>query len=63
VIPKVLRVVEKGPNTNPEFVMPKQCPVCGREVVREEGEAASRCVNISCPAQVQGMLEHLRRAM
>ncbi len=58
VIPKVLRVVKKGADTNPEFVMPKHCPVCGANVVREEGEAASRCINNSCPAQVQRTLEH-----
>ncbi len=65
VIPKVLRVVEKGPDTNPEFAMPKQCPVCGSKVVREEGEAATRCMNVACPAQVQRTLEHFaaRRVM
>jgi DNA ligase (NAD+) len=37
--------------------MPKKCPECGTELVREPGEAATRCINPTCPAQV---LEHLR---
>src|SRR5438309_12075815 len=37
--------------------MPKTCPECGTELVREPGEAATRCINPTCPAQV---LEHLR---
>ena len=43
VIPKVLRVVQEGEHRR-QFRMPHQCPVCGREVVRVEGEAASRCI-------------------
>jgi len=37
--------------------MPKKCPECGTELVREPGEAATRCINPTCPAQV---LEHFR---
>ena len=37
--------------------MPKQCPECGSDLVREPGEAVTRCINPLCPAQV---LEHLR---
>jgi DNA ligase (NAD+) len=37
--------------------MPKKCPECGTDLVREPGEAATRCINPTCPAQV---LEHLR---
>jgi DNA ligase (NAD+) len=37
--------------------MPKKCPECGTALVREPGEAATRCINPTCPAQV---LEHLR---
>ena len=39
------------------FVMPKVCPSCGEAVVREEGEAAYRCVNAECPAQLARSLE------
>jgi DNA ligase (NAD+) len=57
VIPKVVRVVERGPDRR-KFQMPKQCPICGGHVVREPGEAASRCVNSSCPARVRESLLH-----
>ncbi len=40
----------------------KQCPVCGGEIVREEGEAASRCINTNCPAAPEGIDPALRRA-
>ncbi len=57
VIPKVVRVVEPGPNRRP-FRMPRKCPVCGGEVVREEGEAASRCINTNCPARLKESIQH-----
>ena len=41
VIPKVVRVVEKGKSAT-GFKMPSECPVCHGKIVREEGEAASR---------------------
>jgi DNA ligase (NAD+) len=57
VIPKVVRVVKQGANRRP-FRMPKHCPVCGGEVVREEGEAASRCINTNCPARLKESVSH-----
>ena len=57
VIPKVVRVVKEGKDRHP-FRMPKHCPVCGGEVVREEGEAASRCINTNCPARLEGSILH-----
>jgi DNA ligase (NAD+) len=57
VIPKVVRVVEPGENRRP-FQMPSACPVCGSHVVREEGEAASRCMNTNCPARLRESLLH-----
>src|SRR5580704_9556370 len=57
VIPKVVRVVKQGDSRRP-FRMPKHCPVCGGEVVREEGEAASRCINTNCPAKLQQSILH-----
>lgn len=56
VIPKVIKVVEK--NSTGVFALPVTCPECGGEVVREEGEAATRCINIACPAQVQKNIGH-----
>jgi DNA ligase (NAD+) len=38
--------------------MPETCPVCGGAVVREEGEAASRCININCPARLKESILH-----
>ena len=57
VIPKVVRVTEQGPHRRP-FHMPNTCPVCGGHVVREEGEAARRCVNTNCPARLRESLLH-----
>jgi DNA ligase (NAD+) len=57
VIPHVVRVVKQGEHRRP-FKMPTKCPVCGGEVVRAEGEAASRCINISCPARLKESILH-----
>ena len=57
VIPKIIRVQEQG-SYRKAFEMPKQCPICGGRIVREEGEAASRCVNTSCPARLKETLQH-----
>ncbi|MGB6944057.1 MAG: NAD-dependent DNA ligase LigA, partial [Bryobacteraceae bacterium] len=57
VIPKVVRVVKQGDGRRP-FRMPKDCPVCGGEIVREEGEAASRCINTNCPARLKESVLH-----
>jgi DNA ligase (NAD+) len=57
VIPKVVRVVAPGPDRRP-FVFPAHCPVCGGEVVREEGEVARRCINTNCPARLKESLRH-----
>ena len=45
--------------------MPKTCPVCGAEVVRQEGEAATRCIGIECPARILRNIVHFasREAM
>jgi DNA ligase (NAD+) len=59
VIPEVVKVVlEKRPANTRAFKMPVKCPVCGSQVVREEDEAAHRCININCPAQVQERIVH-----
>lgn len=55
IIPEVLSLVRHGENTEP-FEFPEYCPSCGSKVVREEGEAAIRCTNTDCPAQ---LLRHL----
>ena len=66
VIPKVVRVLPTEVTESlREFVMPTQCPVCSGMVVREEGEVAWRCVNVSCPAQLKESVLHFaaRKAM
>jgi DNA ligase (NAD+) len=57
VIPKVVRVSAQGSKRTP-FQMPDRCPICGGAVVREEGEAASRCININCPARLKESILH-----
>ena len=57
VIPKILRVLERGEKRH-RFRMPSSCPVCGGHIVREEGESASRCVNTNCPARLRESLLH-----
>ena len=58
VIPYVVKVLtEKRTGDEKQFVMPERCPVCGSEVFREEGEAAYRCIGISCPAQLKESLK------
>jgi DNA ligase (NAD+) len=57
VIPKVVRVTSPGSPRQP-FRMPRNCPVCGGKVVREEGEVASRCINLDCPARLKESLLH-----
>ena len=57
VIPKIVRVSAQGSYRRP-FRMPEICPVCGGRVVREEGEAASRCINTNCPARLKESLLH-----
>lgn len=57
IIPEVLGVKEhKG--ENPRYSYPEKCPACDSAVVREEGEAAIRCVNPDCPAQLLRKLIH-----
>jgi DNA ligase (NAD+) len=57
VIPKVVRVQSLGSYRKP-FRMPENCPVCGGKIVREEGEAASRCINTNCPARLKESILH-----
>jgi DNA ligase (NAD+) len=59
VIPEIISVlVERRTGQEVPFRMPARCPVCGAETMRLEGEAATRCTNISCPAQVTERILH-----
>lgn len=53
VIPKVVRVVATGGRRGAKFPVPAKCPVCGEPLVRDPEEAAIRCENLYCPAQVR----------
>lgn len=55
IIPAIVSVDKNARNDGferKEFIMPGSCPVCGSAVVREEGEAAARCIGIECPARI-----------
>ncbi|MEW6620043.1 MAG: NAD-dependent DNA ligase LigA [bacterium] len=56
VIPKVVGVV-KSEERGKIFEFPKNCPVCGAEVYRPEGEARSFCTGVNCPAQLKRRIE------
>jgi len=60
VIPKVVEVVEdeEHPRGHKKFHFPTQCPECGSEIVRTEGEADYRCVNVDCPSRMRESLLH-----
>src|SRR5437588_3541186 len=59
VIPEIVRVIlESRPAGSRPWEMPKQCPACGTPVVREEGEAITRCPNPTCPAKSVSRLRH-----
>ena len=57
IIPEVLSVVKHEENAAP-YEMPKFCPSCNSPVHREDGEAAIRCDNPDCPAQLLRVLIH-----
>lgn len=57
IIPEVVSVVRHAEGSEP-FAMPGACPSCGEPVFREEGEAAVRCNNTDCPAQLLRNLIH-----
>lgn len=56
IIPEVLCVNEH--NSNSVFKFPDVCPSCGEKVYRDEDEAAIRCINPECPAQLLRNLIH-----
>ncbi len=60
VIPEVVGpVLSKRPKGARRWKMPKNCPSCGAELVRNEGESATRCLNIyECPAQQRERVFH-----
>ena len=57
IIPEVVAVLERPEGSTPYF-LPETCPSCGERVTRVEGEAATRCTNPQCPAQLLRNLIH-----
>jgi len=59
VIPEVVKVIaSQRTGTESIFKMPQHCPVCHSSVVRAEDEAALRCINTACSAQVKERIKH-----
>lgn len=57
VIPKIVKVVQDM--STRVFEIPGKCPVCGAKIVKEkEEDVAYRCINPSCPAQLERGLVH-----
>lgn len=56
IIPEVLSVAEKL--TEGSYSLPEECPVCGAELIKSEDEAAVRCPDIDCPAQIFRRIVH-----
>jgi DNA ligase (NAD+) len=63
VIPEIVSVIKEKRENVSEFVMPDNCPVCGSDVVRQEGEAVHRCMGgLSCSAQnIQAIIHFASR--
>lgn len=59
VIPEVVKVIpSKRTGDEVPYRIPANCPVCGTQTIRIEGEAVKRCPNLSCPAQLKERIRH-----
>lgn len=66
IIPEISEVaLKKRPVDSTPYEVPSKCPSCGEELVHLDGEVALRCINPSCPAQVEEGITHFasRQAM
>lgn len=57
IIPEVLLSVSHCDNSEP-YTLPEKCPVCGAATIRYADEAATRCTNVDCPAQLKRNIIH-----
>lgn len=64
VIPEVVKpITEKRTGGETPILLPSRCPACQSELVRPEGEAVTRCINILCPAQrLRGLIHFCSKA-
>lgn len=59
IIPEVVEVVKsKRSGKEEKYHLPTLCPECNSEVIRQDGESAYKCINISCPARIKRALIH-----
>jgi DNA ligase (NAD+) len=59
VIPHIVKsITETRDGSEQAFEMPKECPVCGGEVVMSEDKKQARCTNVNCPAQLRERVTH-----
>jgi len=59
VIPEVVKsIASRRSGAEKKFTLPETCPECGSRTVRPEGEAARRCINLACPAQLRERIIH-----
>ena len=59
VIPEVVKVIlKKRKKESTAYTLPGRCPVCDHKVHRLKDEVVTRCINMECPAQVKGRIEH-----
>lgn len=63
IIPEVVApLTEQRTGSEEPYSMPSECPACGSDLIRIEGEVALRCVNPQCPAQiVEGIIHFVSR--
>ncbi len=59
VIPEIVKVVlEKRSNFSNKYIMPDNCPSCNSHIKKSENEVIARCINLKCPAQLEGRIAH-----
>src|SRR5690606_30253494 len=59
IIPQVVSVLNpENPDRNAPFEFPENCPACGSELIKYEGEVAWRCANSACPPQTRIRIEY-----
>ena len=58
IIPEIVRVELSKRSNQVPFQLPEFCPSCGERVIKDENEAATRCVNPECPAQLSRLISH-----
>ena len=59
VIPRIVQVIlEKRPKESTPYRINTHCPICNQKSFKPNDEVVARCLNISCPAQVKGRIQH-----